>query len=1257
MSILKYNPKYQVKHLSVRVPWHDNGWNGTICNNPKANGACLILKNCSKNRNDELEDQLKGKSIADLKSQGEYPTCVGERGFFMAKFPVIKNAKHPYINSSKSTHGHLQETPIRFPEYSFGAVPFNWMSKKDSDERIKLLDLDFDPSREPPLDFGTSNWIQEYKNQKAMLNGFFEHIDPLKSLVFIYAKHVPFVEENGRVLIGVGKINSITPSEKYKSKGSSNFECAYWEHMVTHTIRPGFENGFILPYHQGLKYQETHPEFDLSQLAVIAPPDTRVEFSYASEHVSHNTAIRVLLQCVQKLELAKSLKIGEHHDKCIKWIHDRLSEIEKLRGDYPGMGAALCAFGLEKGHFIAAEIINKMPEGSNPWELFAKAIDDPTGILSPEIDELLHKVIKRQYKQMLGREKSERLNLLHLLSRFDLSIQQATLLYVTEQREELQIKATDTEILANPYLIYELTRLSAHPVELTAIDFGLMTSRKKPDLLPKGFGSTDPLDDRRVRAFTIQELEKAIILGNTLLPRKTLVNILRELHLTDRILIDGDKYELAEEVFAGVIVNVKMNNGAPAYQLARIAELGNIIREKITNRKNAERLTVTEDWKKLLDEELDKVTTGTPDKNEPKAREEKVTALKEMAESRVSVLIGPAGTGKTTLLTILARQKDISKGGIVFLAPTGKARVRMQEIAKRNDLNIPAFTLAQFLKDLDRYEFSTQRYRLSGVKSSHKYETVILDEASMLTEEMLGTLLDSFENVKRFILVGDNRQLPPIGAGRPFIDIIKFLEPDDIDIRFPRVGSGYAELTIRRRQGGANRTDIQLAEWFSGNPLAPGEDAIINDLILQKNTKHVRLIQWKDQSDFEEKLEQAIVSELKLTDLKDLARFNESLGAVQGKYFNYKVASEKIEDWQVLSPVREKPFGVKSINRAFHNWFRKATVDYCNSFKNGTFPTPNGVEQITYGDKVINLGNQYRGGKYKPVWPEDGINYVANGEIGVVIGQVKTKFMKFKGRPDNMEVEFASQKGYKYSFKSKEFAEEGTTNMELAYCITVHKSQGSEFNTVFLVIPNPCFLLSREMLYTALTRQKERVVVLHQGDFSAMKELTSPRFSDALKRITNLFVAPEMVELKRYPGIFLEKHLIQEASDGTLLRSKSELSIYELMLKHKLKPLYEKPLDINDVIKYPDFTLDMDDTGKTYYWEHCGMMHDYEYVERWEEKKKWYRANDILPLEEGGGKRGTLIVSEDKQKNIDGTTRGAISLKEIEELIIKVFGK
>src|SRR5690606_30947519 len=119
------------------------------------------------------------------------------------------------------------------------------------------------------------------------------------------------------------------------------------------------------------------------------------------------------------------------------------------------------------------------------------------------------------------------------------------------------------------------------------------------------------------------------------------------------------------------------------------------------------------------------------------------------------------------------------------------------------------------------------------------------------------------------------------------------------------------------------------------------------------------------------------------------------------------------------------------------------------------------------------------------------------------------------------------------------------------------------------------------------------------GDSFKIKELSSPFHSDTLSRITNLFEAPDMVEKD---GKYLEKNLIHEASDGKLLRSKSELIIYQQLVNAKLKPLYERKLVIKEVEKLPDFTIIDEYSDKVYYWEHCGMMHDSEYRERWSEK-------------------------------------------------------
>lgn len=108
---------------------------------------------------------------------------------------------------------------------------------------------------------------------------------------------------------------------------------------------------------------------------------------------------------------------------------------------------------------------------------------------------------------------------------------------------------------------------------------------------------------------------------------------------------------------------------------------------------------------------------------------------------------------------------------------------------------------------------------------------------------------------------------------------------------------------------------------------------------------------------------------------------------------------------------------------------------------------------------------------------------------------------------------------------------------------TIHKVQGSEFGLTFLVIPNPCWLLSRELLYTALTRQQNRVIVLHQGVPHEIKRFATDYYSEAAKRLTNLFEAISRVELM---DRFLEERLIHRTRRGESVRSKSEVIIADL---------------------------------------------------------------------------------------------------------------
>lgn len=1235
---------YQLKHLSIRVPWHDNGWNGCICNNPKENTSCLRLKRISTKKNEDLEEYA-GKSFDELEEK-HYPPCVLERVNFMSPKSFEKTITHPYYKTSPETHGHFLPTNLRFPPYSSPALPFRWMLR-DTDIH-RQFQLHYDEDKEPELKFSTS-WIQQKDNQSERLTCFFDHVKINKSLCFFYAKQIPFVEDSRRVLIGVGRVKNISDIVEYKSNNTSKLRSVLWERMVHHSIRPDFEDGFILPYREMDNYFKDNPDSDPSQFVAFAPEEKWLEFSYATEHVSNDGAIDSLLSLKSALENIKKQFPG-NWDYCIKWIHDRLSEIWKLRGAFPGLGTALTAFGIRLGIFVAFEILEKIKENEDPWPLIEEMFSEPTKYLSPRLAKQIDGILCKTWKNL----PSKRKQLLHLISRFDLSVEQAKLIYIGEERKKYDITYTDEELIANPYLIYESTRFlndedneDLEPVSVLTIDKGIfpetMTQEKHP--IPEPSALHSGVDERRIRALIIKILEESSENGDTLVPEPDLIIRIRNFKIHPSCDINSDILNSIGE-FSGEIKKVEMADGSTAYQLQRLFENDTLIRNVIEKRLKADKLTIEADWRDLLDIKLDNKlqmnnNQSIEEQEENQARSEKTSILKELAKSRFSVLVGPAGTGKTTLLSVLCSHPDILKNGVLLLAPTGKARVKIEQATK--ELNLRAYTLAQFLTKNGRYK--NGRYVLLGKRGDQNLQkTVIVDEASMLTEEMLGSLFESLKNVERLILVGDPSQLPPIGPGRPFVDIIQYItKKREIKI-FPKVIQGYGELTIKRRQQSKiedgkkfYRDDLLLAEWFSGRELDPGADEVFN--IINNHSPFIKCIEWNNNEDLEEKMVQCIVDELSLQDADDIDGFDESLGGKIGNNVNFfnVGAGYSAEFWQILSPVRNKIHGVQGLNRLIHNQFRNHTLDYARKERYRKIPKPAGVEEIVYGDKVINVRNHRRSGSYKVYPLENALEYIANGEIGIVIGQFRSKNMKHP--PDIVKVEFSSQPGFMYSFFGKEFKEENDFTLELAYALTVHKSQGSEFDIVFFVVPKNCRLLTRELLYTALTRQKNRIIILHQESLHELKKYASK--SEIATRITNLFEPPKIIEIKKE---FFIEHLIHHTANGELVRSKSEVIIADHLYTKGIEYSYEKPLEINGVIKYPDFTMVDEDIGKTYYWEHCGLLFDPIYKERWEKKLRWYEQNNIRSIEDGGN----LIITKDDEK-------GGIDSENIEQIINEIF--
>ena len=1210
----------------MRVPWRSENWEGNICENPKLNDSCNKLKNIAINKDDKFEESHSSLSIEDL-DQKDWPACVSERGMFMVPFEYTRMIKHPYANSSRDshgnlTHGHFKKTPFYNSPYSAPAIPFRWMLKnKFKDYKFQdQFGLRLDENIEPKLSF-YSPWIQAKENQLELLNSFFNHIKEEESLCFFYTKNVPFIDEPGRFIIGVGRVKKIFDQVEYEYSKDGLIKGMIWDRAIKHTIRPDFEDGFILPYHEAIKFAEEFPEknFGPQDIVVFAPEDRNLEFSFVSEHVYNDSAIDVLISCKESLIKTMNFLPGSW-DKCIDWIDARLGELWVIRGPCPGLGAVLGAFGVKLSNFIAKAISDKVGDNEDPWSYVEKVFEKPKKYL-PDLAHYIGNPQRRKWARL----PEERVKLLKLLSRFDINQDQAEKLYDPRKRNNNYYNCSDAEILENPYLIYEITRHSPEPVNFKTVDHGIFPDpvirEKHP--LPIQSNINYEGDERRVRALIIKILEDATNNGHTLLPQEEVLDKIEAMNLYPPCELDYDDLIIAEEFFDEFILKVEIEGGDPAYKLGYLDEMKQIISDAVTNRVGGKKNFIDADWEHLLDLELGYVENAKNIKLERKAREEKIAALKILAESRISALVGGAGTGKTTLLSVFCNQEDIKSGGVLLLAPTGKARVKLEEkIGKKG------FTIAQFLYKNKRFDGRSQRYKLSDNEAEFKGRNIIIDEASMLTEEMLAAVLQSLKEYDRLILVGDSNQLPPIGSGRPFVDIINEILPENFSRKFPIFAPNYAELTINRRQEELEeRLDVKLAKWFTNNQLEPWEDDVIDSLFSSGSHDNIRFLSWNTPEEFQDLLLKVIVEDIEsVKEIGDSYGFSTSVGAINnGRKFG-KGASAKAEDWQILTPVRNLVHGVSEINRLVHKTFREKLIN--NSYKSKFKPV--GAEEIVYGDKVINIANHRRDS-----FPKDGLGYVANGEIGIVLTNIKY-----------LNVEFSTQPHYTYGFSNREFGDDSDTLLELAYALTVHKAQGSEFGKVILVIPEKCRVISRELIYTAISRHQDHLTILIQGEPSSIMEYSYKNWSEIGKRYTNLFKDPKFIEKE---DIYRENDLKSRTSQSKRVRSKSEVIIANLLEAKGIPYSYEKRLTIDGSYRLPDFTIYDEKSGITYYWEHSGMMNDPSYVKNWERRKRWYEKNDILPYEEGGGDKGTLIFTTDN--DIEG-----IDSDKIMQLIEKIFG-
>ena len=392
--------------------------------------------------------------------------------------------------------------------------------------------------------------------------------------------------------------------------------------------------------------------------------------------------------------------------------------------------------------------------------------------------------------------------------------------------------------------------------------------------------------------------------------------------------------------------------------------------------------------------------------------EEQVQAIQNSLEAGVSIITGGPGTGKTRIIEGLAQVLvNGFRKTIRICAPTGRAAKRIAE--------------NQALK---KFQPSTIHMLKAMIDSSAKdieFDTLIVDESSMIDINLFNDLVKMLPLGSQLILIGDVDQLPPVGAGQPFLDLIR-----------------SKKIVVSR-----------LSKQFR-----QGSDSVI--------PKVARAINKGELIEFSSDFSSSGFSFVEV----DKGQVVEKIIEVVDFFTGNKNGSIDFDKTQILSPMRRYSSGLINLNSIMQKKY--------NPNGEKLFSKMEGEKEIQFcaGDKVICTQNDYD------------ID-VRNGDIGYVVNKV--------GK--NIRVEFDGE--------MKLFHNNKIDYLDLAYAITVHKSQGSEYpNVVMPIVDDHRIMLTRKLIYTAITRGKQNVCLI--GSKRVLREALKKvflnlRYSNLNQKIEN----------------------------------------------------------------------------------------------------------------------------------------------------------
>ena len=380
---------------------------------------------------------------------------------------------------------------------------------------------------------------------------------------------------------------------------------------------------------------------------------------------------------------------------------------------------------------------------------------------------------------------------------------------------------------------------------------------------------------------------------------------------------------------------------------------------------------------------------------------EQFEAIREAATSGLLLITGGPGTGKTTSLNGLLSLLGQMQLKCLLAAPTGRAAKRLTEVTGEDASTIHRLLEASIDQNTGKMVF------VRDEDNPLKADVVIVDEMSMVDVQLLYSLLKAIPEGKRLILVGDPDQLPPVGPGFPFSDMLRSGQLPAV--RLTEIFRQAQESLIVMNAHRVNRGEM------------PDLRTVNSDFFFMRRPSEEAVTQ--------------LIRDLCTT------RLPQKMG----------IPADQI---QVLSPTRKGGVGTVALNKMLQEALNPATPDK----RERAF----GEYLFREGDRVMQIRNNY-----DIMWKRLGGSEVGtgifNGDVGIITA--------IDSGTETMTIRFDDREA-DYDFTQ-------LVELEPAYAMTVHKSQGSEYRCVILTAWNGSpYLLSRSILYTAITRARELLIVV-----------------------------------------------------------------------------------------------------------------------------------------------------------------------------------